>query len=275
MQALVRLQGSRHLDKVYAYLRDTSTYYTALNIVEQLDKKYQDDQLLKEVLVQFTKQRDKNDRMVERMTRSFIEMNQVAYIQKISSVITDKQLVGQFQKAYKLFYYSTDTVIADLLQYGLLDQSPAAADIEKAKKEADHDVRGFIYSLLNYGKRYLAFDAEVGMVPVDYSSLLHDFAGISDGLLKDMGIAMEAHENGDQTFKYKVSVLFKDKGYVMQPPDMDDWYDIMSVNALLSKVMDQTGSPKRFVSIETGDQTVQYIFGEPAKVQALQQKYGL
>jgi hypothetical protein len=273
--ALIRLQGPQHLGKVYAFLRDPNTYYDGLDIVAGLDKKYLDDQLLKEVLVQFTKQEDKNDRLVERMTRSFIEMNQVKYLQKISSYIPDKQLVGQFQKAYKLFYYSTDTVIADLVKFGLFDQSPAAAVIEKAKKEADRDVRGFIYSLLNSCKRYLAFDAEVGMVPVDYPSLLHNFAGISDGLLKDLGAAMETRDNGDQTFKYRVSVVYKNKGYVMQPPDMGDWYDIMSVNALVGKVMEQTGSPKRFVNIETGDQTVQYIFGEPAKVQALQQKYGL
>jgi hypothetical protein len=94
--------------------------------------------------------------------------------------------------------------------------------------------------------------------------------------LKDALVWMDAKGNSDgESFYYTITVISNNKVFVASPPDIGDWYDVMTVNAILNKLLEDLNSKERFVSIETGDQTVQYIFGNPEKIEELVKKYNL
>lgn len=273
--ALIRLEGTRHLDRVYAYLKNEDDFYKGLDIIETMDKKLIEDDLLKEVLIQFAKQKDIADYSVERIVRSFQELKE-GYILNTANLIHDKKLADRIKKAYDLSKISFDEVLNDLLSLNLIEKRPEASVISKLAKEADGNPGAFIYGILEHENLFQYFDAETGFVPADYDKLLLEFAGKSKGILKDMIVWMDAKENKDgETFSYTITVISNDKAFITKPEDIGDWYDVMTVNAILDKVLTDLKSSEKFVPIETGDQTAQYIFGNPEKINLLVSKFNL
>jgi hypothetical protein len=104
---------------------------------------------------------------------------------------------------------------------------------------------------------------------------LMEFAANSLGTLKDMKVWMDAKEDRSGNYKYTVTVLAGNKAFIIRPEDIGDWYDVPLVSKLLDDVLEHLSSPKKFVPVETGDQTASFIFGEPEKVKALVKKYDL
>lgn len=114
------------------------------------------------------------------------------------------------------------------------------------------------------------------MLPVDYDALLAEFASKSQGVLKDMKVWMDAKEDKKTNkIEYTITALAGNKAFIIKPGDTGDWYDVPLVSKLLDEVLLHLGSSRRFVPVHTGDQVASFIFGEPAKVEALVRKYEL
>jgi len=273
-KALIRLEGPQHLEKIYTCLRSKDDFFTGLDLVESIDRKYVDDRMLKEVLIRFAQQKDIKDYQVQRIVNTFVGLHAEKYLNDIGSIISNTAIAGQVKKAYVLSKLPVDGIITDLVNNGIIPGKPDTAAIRKAKEESSDNPLAFIYGILESKNVYLSFDAETDMLPLDYDSLLQTFSLKTGGLLKDMLVWTEIKGNkSDGDFNYTIEVLYKNTAFIVRPQTIDDWYDIMAVNDLLDKVLEKSGSPKRFVSIETGDQTVQYIFGDPAAVQKILHKY--
>lgn len=179
-------------------------------------------------------------------------------------------------KVFKPYDKSFDTIVKSMLELKLLTMKPDKAIISEVVEETGGSHRSFAFALLERDGVYLFFDAEPGIVPVDYEKLMLEFASKSKDVLKDMQVVMNAEESMDsKTFTYTVKVVSNNKIFILKPMDMGDWYDIMAVNGLLEAVLADLGSEKRFVSIETGDQTVQYVFGKPNLINRLVAIYKL
>jgi hypothetical protein len=276
VKALLRLEGPQHMSKIYALLRSEENFFKGLDLVESIDSIYVTDELLKETLVQLAKRQDIEDYVVERIVRSFTSLKAETYLENADKYINNKTLADRIIKVYALKRVSFDDILADLARLKLLVKKPDGPVLAKMKKESDGEPASFIYGLLEHQQTHHAFDAETGFVPADYDALLMEFASKSKGILKDMLVEMEVKENRDgDSFEYTLTVIANNKAFIAHPQDMGDWYDIMTVNAILDKVLNEIKSPERFVSLETGDQTVQYIFGDPAKVEELIKKYRL
>ncbi|OQP60690.1 hypothetical protein A3860_32335 [Niastella vici] len=273
VKALLRLEGDRHLEKVYQLLRSEDNFFTGLDLVESIERKYVDDKMLKEVLVQFGKRKEIEDYQVQRIVITFVTLKAEDYI-KNSADITDGKVAERLKKYFALNQISTDLVIADLKSKGLITKSPDSATIGRVKKESSNNQGAFIYSLLELQNITLYFDAETDFLPVNYDELLKGFAKKSEGLLSNMVVWMDVKEDkAKQKFSYVITVIYKDHAFIVKPEDVGDWYDVMTVNALLDKMLELSGSPKRFNSLETGDQTVRYIFGVPGVVKEIVKKY--
>lgn len=274
VKALIRLEGPQHLEKIYAYLRSKDDFYTGLDLVESIDRKYVDARMLKETLVQFSRQKDIKDYLVQRIVNSYLSMKAGQYLKNIDAIITNKAVAGQIKKTYALTRMPVDEIITDMVSNGLIREKPDTSVIRKAKEDASNDPLAFICGVLEAQNVYLSFDAETGMLPLDYDSLLQVFSQKTGGLLKDMLTWTDINDKGPNgDFGYTIKVVYNNTAFIVHPQTIEDWYDIMAVNSLLEKVLERSGSVKRFVSIETGDQTVQYIFGDPRAVQKVINKY--
>src|SRR5262249_22202240 len=116
--ALLRLEGAKHLEKVYALLGSDDNYYRGLEIVESMDAQYADDKILRAVLNGFASHRNKQDYVADRIVRDFIKLNAVKYISNVGNYVTDAETVQMITKAYGLQKVSMDEVLAYLLQTG-------------------------------------------------------------------------------------------------------------------------------------------------------------
>jgi hypothetical protein len=276
VKALLRLEGVKHMEKVYAYLRNENDFFTGLEIAESMDRKFVNDNLLKEIMISFAQQKDIPDYTIDRIVRSFTGLKAEAYLENPGKIISNKIVADRIKKAYDLSKISFDEILNDLLSLKLIREKPGNAIIEKLSKEAEGEPGSFIYGILENEKVYHYFDAETGFVPADYDNLLLEFASKSKGVLKDMIVWMDAKENKDgETFQYTITVISNNKAFIAKPEDIGDWYDVVTVNTILEKVLADLNSRERFVSIDTGDQTVHYIFGDPANVNQLAKKYKL
>jgi hypothetical protein len=274
IQALIRLEGPQHIDKVYRYLRSEDDFFTGLEIVESVDREYVDEKMLKEILSISAKKKDLEDYQVDRIVRSFIDLGAEVYLKNIESIIPATALSSRIKKSYALSQVSFNDIVSELIKSSLIGERPDNATIKKAAADASHNPLYFIYGILESKNLYFDFDTETDFLPVDYDQLLHNFSGKSNGLLNDMLVWMDVTENKlTGKFGYVITVIYKNHAFIARPEDVGDWYDIMTVNALLDKILEHSGSPKRFVVMETGDQTASYVFGIPAVIQEIIQKY--
>ncbi|MBC7936806.1 MAG: hypothetical protein H7Y86_15775 [Rhizobacter sp.] len=274
VKALIRLEGAKHIDKVYAYLKSEDDFFKGLDLVEELDNSLVTPALLKEVMLQLSKQKEVPDYVLSRIIDFYKKKNAVSFLEQPGSIITDQQLATRITDRYKRSMVSSEAIVKDLLDPQIISAKPRETILAKLESEAAGDPLSFAFALMDQQQIHFAFDTETGFVPVDYDKLLLEFAARSKGILKDLKVWMDATgDRNGETFSYTITALCNNKVFVARPRDMGDWYDIMTIDALLNKLLADLGARERFVSIETGDQMSQYIFGDPEKVNLFLKKY--
>lgn len=201
--------------------------------------------------------------------------NRADFLMNNLALLKDTAMERKFRRVYALRNIPPESVIEYLLANGLIPERPAQDVIKRSAEEAEGDPSVFAINVLEDMHLLLFFDAETDMLPVDYDNLLNDFVANSQGVLKGLSVLNDVKQV-DNSYKYTVSACFKEHGFVVDvPDDIGDWYDTRVVEALLDELLKYSGSAKRFIPVNSDGQTVEYIFGEPAKVKALKEEYDL
>ena len=164
-----------------------------------------------------------------------------------------------------------DTIVNEFLAAGILHKCPEYNEIYFPKGTSEQDRADFIDELFCYSPTEVWFDGKIGDFPVEYLQLFKAFARNSSGVLKDLIVLSECNE---KTCKYTISICYKQYGYIATFTDCSRYFNINAINGLLNSVLANSGSSKRFVRVITGDPTMRYVFGEPAKVRKVMRKYG-
>jgi hypothetical protein len=232
--------------------------------------------MLNEVLKQFSRM-DHGDKIAtDRIVSSFIKLGAAQYLAAAGNYINNRQLAAVVKSRYEISKISTDSMLNDLLRYKLISEKPSASVVTLIMKAEEGSQSGFIMGLLTRESRWLNFDTETDFLPVDYDQLLMNYAAKSKGMLKDMLVWMDNRKkkNGNQ-YDYTITVVCNNKAFIARPQDSGDWYDMMTVNELLDKVLIDLNSRERFVQLDHWGQDLDIIYGEPAPVNELVKKYGL
>ena len=130
-------------------------------------------------------------------------------------------------------------------------------------------------SLLLSGISY-NFDAEPDTYPVDHDELLLELVKKSQGKLQGVkAYQQNKYDKEADTTEMTLLAIYNNKCFVMMPEDLGDWYDVETIDQLLKAIVVEAGIKERFVPLNTGDQTVWYIFGEGEKVGKLAMDYKL
>jgi hypothetical protein len=274
---LIKVKGVKYKDQVFSLLQDKDEFINGLEPATELYKITKDKMIAKEILVQFESRGEFSKYELQRIAVTFMKMGATEYFSKLSEFIKSKKLINSLTETYNLEKMTIKEVADDLYSMGLFEKPISKEFIQGAIKESEEEPGNNIHAILEASNQYLWFDTETGFVPVDYDKLIMDFAKKSNGKLKDILVTMET--SGDPgtegDLHYKISLYFNNKIYVIEPEDIGDWYDVGMVEALLNKVLEDSGAKERYVFIETGDQTAQYLFGEEDKVKAVVKKYHL
>ncbi|MGC4101665.1 hypothetical protein [Ferruginibacter sp.] len=272
--ALIRLEGEKHLDKVYKYLSSEEDFYTGLGIVESLDAKFISDKLLREVLIQKAKDKANDDMGIERIIKLYKKNGAEKYLKDPHLVIKDENLVNRVAALYKFSLISPETVVQELLDWGLIVNRPSENMLKEIARESDNHPDAVAISILEKQQVLLSFDTETDMIPVDYNVLLGKFAAIANGEFKDVLVYMDVKEE-DTESKYTITVVTNKRAYISKFVDSADWYNMALVKSLLEKILEDCNTQKKFVSINSGDQTSMYIYGNPVNINLFLKKYNM
>jgi len=272
--ALLRLEGAQHLDKVRAYLASKDDFFTGLSIIEMMDHRFVTDKLLQEVLLQWEKRKDIADTEVDRVAKSFEKLGATAMLEHPETVLHNLPLANRLNTAYKANHTQLEDVLPALYDAGLIPASWDKPKLEALWQKQAGSVPGFVYDIFEQQHSLLVFDSEADEVPVPYDSLLYEFAAQSKGLLGDILVWMDATETNNG-MQYKVTVVTTDKAYIIHPEENDDWFDVQQVETLVNRILADKNSTEKFIPVDTGDQMILYVFGDPAKLAPVLAKYKL
>ena len=132
-------------------------------------------------------------------------------------------------------------------------------------------LRDFILSRPN-----IWYDAEVGVYPVNYEKLINDFNKLTTKHLNiDLGCKQITHKKDDE---YIYEILLFDKNnpeYILRKylQESGDWYNSEPVVELINLILNKNNVPERWIPIETGDQSAQFIIMNPEKFDRIDRLY--
>ncbi|WP_203258432.1 hypothetical protein [Hyunsoonleella ulvae] len=274
--ALIKLEGKTHKELVYKFLRNKDKFFDALQPAAELFKISKSQNLVKTILTEFEGREVHDDYSIERIVSTLVSMDATEYFSELDNIIENKLLVESILKQYDLTKGSIETVANDLYKFGIISDPISNKIIEKAKKLSNtEDSIDYAYDLLSVSNLYLWFDAEPGILPVDYDDLILKFIKNSNGKLNEIDVWMDADVDKSHNINYKIYVSANDRVYIIYPEDIGDWYDVEVVLNLMNTIAKDANLVERYVFIDTGDQTVQTLFGPEDKVNQFIEKYNL
>ncbi len=274
--ALIQLEAAPPKDLIFEFLKKEGPFFDALHLATEWYKISKDKKIVETILIEFEKRDKHPDNLIDRLVSALIAMDATEYFSELDAIIKNKQLAELISKQYRMAAASIENVAEDLYKFGVIANPISNEIIEKAKKISEADeIEGDIYNLLYVSNLYQWFDAEVGIVPVDYDDLILQFAKNSNGKLKDIEVWMDADMDKDYHVQYQIFVSNNDRIYIMSPKDIGDWYDIEMTLNLMNTIAKDANLKERFVLIKTGDQTVQILFGPRHNVNQFIEKYNI
>jgi hypothetical protein len=273
---LIKLEGVKHNDLLFRYLNNEDSFFDALNPAVEMYTLTKDISIVETILKEFEKRDKHPDFLIDRVVSTLVSMGATEYFLKLDKTLKGELLINSMTKHYALLKGSVETVAKDLFDMGVVDSSIDQRIIDKAKNLSNsEETGGFIYDLLTVSQLYQWFDAETGTLPVDYDNLILEFSNNSNGKLKDIVVWMDADVDQDYNVTYKIFVSANNKIYIMSPEDIGDWYDVKMILNLMNTIAKDAKLNERYVFIDTGDQTVQILFGPIENVNDFVKKYNL
>ncbi|WP_330442456.1 hypothetical protein [Flavobacterium sp. C4GT6] len=251
--------------------------FTVLNNFNQLCYKISEEKkLAPEVYVALFKKFD----LIEKIRRkeawfftdifkylpNFTELTQ-AYIE---DDIIKQEMLERYDRVNQTEEY-TDKYIRDI---GLVDNDFDAV-VFKTNDFFYGDM--VIYKSLYKAGISIEFDTESISYPADNDNLLLNFVKHTRGKLSGVKAYQEVKFDAspEESIDTQLYVIHKDKCYIIFPENYRDWYNVTTVVDLVNTMLEEEGIKEEFVSVDTGDQTTYYIFGEREKVEKLKKEYKL
>ena len=276
LTALIRIEGETQKQLLFQYLKDKDKFFEGLYPAIKMYQLTHDDKIITTILLEFERRKEYPDYLVDRIVSTLIEMEPVGYFDKLDKVLHNKRLIKLLKESYELTKGSVQEIANDLFEFGVVDKPFSKEIIDKAKEQTEYDgSNGYIYNFLTVSGIYQWFDAETGFVPVDYDNLIKEFAKNSNGKLVTIDVWMDVAIDEDYKVDYKIYLSANERIYIVKPEDIGDWYDVDLILNLMNTVLSDSKLKERYIFIDTGDQTVQILFGPKDKVNLFAKKYKL
>lgn len=272
--ALMRIDAKKYKQQLLEGLDFQKSPLAYTNIMIHVFDATAEEEILHEIILQF-EQNSFEDYELDSFVSKLIARNQKDLIGKLDQLLKNQDLIKAFQQSYAIQVMSFEELAADALHMGVISQTFSQDVFDRAKAFQEQTSQGKINTLFEAAKISLWFDVEAGIVPLDYDSLMLEFAKNSQGSLEDLEVWLEVEEVSEYEYSYKLTAFENEKAYIIELEDSGDWYELSPIMELLHFILMEKGYKERFVDIFTGDQTAQFIFGPPEAVYAFAKKYKL
>jgi|GEM_PF-3639841 len=143
------------------------------------------------------------------------------------------------------------------------------------KKYRNDDRITVIWGVLDLLEISVNYDCETGVWPNPYDDLINLYL-MKSNELEDFYPIFEYKETGEEYRTTYTTILTNGKyGYLTKPKDFGDWYDPNTIEAMLNTCLKELGDYKRFVQLETGDQTVLSVYAEPGQIKKIVERFDM
>ena len=291
IRALIRLEGNKHKSLLFDQMNDKDQFRDLLPSVEELYVQTKDNMLAKEMLLKYEKHKLYERNLAGNVAECLVKLNNKEYLDHPEKVLTDPKLIELIKSESIIISGNARSMADDLFGMGVIDRKYDEQMLKtlenKPPREDEFDIfTSYRYYVLEHSGIYLMFDAETGMLPVDYDKVLMDMANNSGGKLNDVQVWMDVtgpdgmsidnfEDQPIDTIKYKITLLANQKAYIAEPEDIGDWYDVQFLLDLMNKVAADAGLQERYSLLNNGDQVAVIIFGPEEAVKKLAVKYNL
>lgn len=149
-------------------------------------------------------------------------------------------------------------------------------EVERFKNIYNNDDREtVIWGVLDLLGISVNYDCETGVWPNPYEELINQYLNISEEL--EGFNAQFKYEKVEDGFKirYTCAIHNGTYGYLSNPKDYGDWYDPNTIERMLNLALAEVGSKKRFIQLNTGDQTVLSVYAEPGQVKKISDRFDI
>ena len=256
-------------------LNSQDDFFETLELIKDENQLIKDSEINKQILLNFEKFNFIDEYDFDRIVSYLNGIEKELVSNLINKYINNNSLKTHLIKKHEISLLSLKQINDFLIKNEIINEEISEVKIENyKKKEFPIENLNSIEACLDISEISLNFDTEVGEFPVDYSSLMTDFAKISKNLIQDIKSYLQYkvdYNNGEAYYQFLVS--YKNKCYVLIPENLGDWYDIESFEKLLNSIVSETNCKEEFVSISTGGQDAYYIFGEKDKVNLIQNTF--
>ena len=173
--------------------------------------------------------------------------------------------------------WSAETQMDEVVETGAIgraDYKNALREIRQGEYyEPDQPIG--LESVLFHIKVGLAFDAETGLLPCRHDLLLLDFADASNGLFQPAAVSEQWHQQHAEDYEAAYTLQFISEGrlYRARLRNFGDWYDVERIAQTINRALADAGRTPRFIALESGDQTAEFLFGDPQILTALAKKF--
>lgn len=273
---LIKQEGPKHEPFAIKMLNSNRYVFDAIQPLAEVYKLNKKEKLLHLILKRFEKEDSFDPYYTEEMAEMLIEINAEHCFNDLGKYIKNPKLVAALQKAYQLEKSNVDVMAKDAYEMGVVDQPVSADVIQKVKEEmVENKNADYKYSFIENAGISMGFDSEASTIPVEYDKLILDFAKLANGDIKDLEVWMDTKTNKNYEITYNILISANHKIYKISPEDMGDWYDVGTILNTMNKILEDTGTSKKFVSVDSGDQYVQIFYGPEENVNNFADKYNL
>ncbi len=202
--------------------------------------------------------------MIRKLTKSEID----AFFAKLTKPTEVDEDVG-----YRLSSEETK-ICQQLVSLGIIAKIPKLPPpILRAYDPSDEE-RWILLDVLLRAKVLAHFDAESGFFPVPYGELLHEsLIPIASGL--GHVVAGVGRKREGEQCTYKIALATREVGVATSFSDSSDYFHVPNLIELWNELFEAAGSPKRFMEIDSEDQTALVLCATRRAAQALSDRTGL
>ncbi|MCA9255417.1 MAG: hypothetical protein KDA33_07250, partial [Phycisphaerales bacterium] len=169
---------------------------------------------------------------------------------------------------------------------GVIEAPDAEAFLESARKkpsefwdeveaEGPSDAPMGLTSILHAAGMLIVFDAETGEIPVRHDQLIEEFGAASGGAFRPTACYEEMLQDHPDDWKapYRVEFVAGDRLYRFGARNFGDWYDVERIVDVCNWALKDTGSLRRFYSMEWGGQIACFVCVTPSQAKALSETF--
>ncbi len=207
---------------------------------------------------------------------ALIEMKADSFIKKAAYYIDDKDKLKEFNDTYALLTGNIEDMVNELTLMGIIAPKNELKVLQKALADTNdyNSHRMYINKVLDASGVYAAIDLETFENPVEYPKYIKDLMALNPNKSGDTIIGFGTKMQSDSSsYDYQITFFANNKAYIIHPSSNSYYLDIQSLLDLLNIAQSDAGLVERYVMLYNDSEISQIVFGRPAAVEKLNEKY--